>query len=111
MTIRDIASADLQRLIECGQPLLVDFVTAGCPWCERLEPELERLADSWAERVAIVKLRIDDAPELVAAHQLRGAPTLVLWDGGERRGSKQGFQRTQQLDAFLRHHLGDPAGS
>ncbi len=105
MAIREITAAELAQLTQAEKPLLVDFVKAGCPWCERLQPELERIDVDWGERLDIVKLWLDDAPALAADYGLRSTPALLLLSGGERLGNKHGFQRAQQLHAFLQYHL------
>ncbi|MDN5863314.1 MAG: thioredoxin family protein [Salinisphaera sp.] len=106
MGIREIAADELPQLVEAGNPLLVEFSKDHCPWCERIVPELERIHGQWEDRLTMVQLRVDQAPELLEEHGIRGTPTLVLWCDGQRLGSKNGFQRAQQIEAFLRHHLG-----
>lgn len=96
-----------QRLADGGRPLLVTFVQPDCPWCERQLPQLDELAAQWGDRVDIALVDLADDPSLVQTHELRGAPTLMLFSAGQRLGVKNGFQRRQQLDAFLQHHVGD----
>ncbi|MEQ8798226.1 MAG: thioredoxin family protein [Salinisphaeraceae bacterium] len=96
-----------QRLADDGRPLLVTFIQPDCPWCERQIPQLDELAGQWGDHVDIALVDLADDPSLVQTHELRGAPTLMLFDAGKRLGVKNGFQRRQQLDAFLQHHVGD----
>lgn len=105
MTLQEITATELSDRAADTRPLLVDFVRAGCPWCDRLRPELERVAADWCDTLDVVTVRVDLAPSLADEYRLRGAPTLVLLRAGERLGSKHGFQRAQQLQAFLNHHL------
>lgn len=105
MAIREITAAELAQLTGAEKPLLVDFVKVGCPWCERLQPELERIDTDWGERLDIVKLWVDEAPALAVDYGLRGTPALLLLRNGQCLGSKHGFQRAQQLHAFLQYHL------
>lgn len=67
---------------EEGKPLLVDFSTAWCGWCRRLENETFRDPGVAKLLEGFVNLRIDaekgDGPQLARRFGVRGFPTLVI---------------------------------
>lgn len=97
--------AQLAENVAGERPVLIEFIKKNCPWCARQKSELSQIATEWNDRMDVVAVHVDDAPELVAEYRLRGAPTLVLLSHGKRLGSKHGFQRAQQIRPFLRHYL------
>lgn len=104
--MREVDPEALKRLADADGPVLVDFVKQNCPWCDRQAPELERLAARWGKQLDMVRFDIGRDMDLAQDYAIRGTPTLVLLAGGKRLGSKSGFQRAQQIEAFLDYHLG-----
>lgn len=101
-----MTAAELAERRQQSRPVLAAFTKDNCPHCRRQEPETQRIANDWQESLDVAEIRVDHAPELVQEYALRGTPTLVLLRDGERLGSKHGFQRAQQIEAFLAYHLG-----
>lgn len=103
--IAEISAAELAERAVTARPLLVEFTSTHCPWCERQAPELAQIAAECGGRIDIVAVRVDTTPGLADEYGLRGVPTLVLVRDGQRLASKRGFQRAQQIRPFLRHHV------
>ena len=82
-------------------PFLLDFSASWCAPCKALSPILEALAEERRGRLRIGKLDIDASPEVAARLGVRGAPTLVLFSGGQERARKLGFSTRQALLALL----------
>lgn len=89
-----------QEVLKSERPVLVDFGAAWCGPCRRLEPLLEKLATE-RDDVDIVQVDIDAAPNLAATYQVRGVPTLILFDGGEAKNRAVGLQPPAALNALL----------
>lgn len=71
--------ADQSRL-----PVVVDLWAPWCGPCRTVSPILEQLAAEFAGRCKLVKVNVDDAPQVQARFRARGIPTLVaLRDGRE----------------------------
>lgn len=86
-------------------PVLVDFWAPWCTYCRRINPALDRIADS-REDVVIVKINIDEEPELARQEQIEVIPTLVMYQEGFDMGSIVAPESKARIDAFIREALG-----
>jgi thioredoxin 1 len=81
-----------KEVIEAEQPVLVDFTAVWCGPCKMLDPVIKQLAQDWEGKVRIVKLDVDDNPDLAMQYQVMGVPTLMLFVNGEPRQRVTGYQ-------------------
>jgi thioredoxin 1 len=81
-------------------PILVDFGAAWCGPCKALRPIVERLAETYAGRLRVAEVDIDDAPGIVRRLGIRGAPTVVVFQGGRETGRQLGTTTRDRLLAL-----------
>ncbi len=72
-----------KEVSEAEGPVLVDFWAEWCPPCRMIAPTIEALATTYAGRVKVGKLNVDDNPEVSEAFAIRSIPTLLLLRNGE----------------------------
>lgn len=85
-------------------PVLIDFWAPWCGPCMTLLPTLEALAPMYEGSLKIVKVNIDESPELTEKFNVQGIPYLVLTRGGEAVATLHDRSRTRlasELDALL----------
>ena len=63
-------------------PVLVDFWAPWCGPCRAIAPIVEELADSFAGRVKVGKVNVDDSQRVAATYQITGIPTLLVFKDG-----------------------------
>ena len=68
-----------------GGTVVVDFWAPWCKPCHAIEPFLDAMAENSGDRVAFVKLNIDEHPEIAARYEVLSIPTVTLFEGGEPR--------------------------
>ncbi|HEV8450456.1 MAG TPA: thioredoxin [Gaiellales bacterium] len=67
---------------EAGRPVVVDFWAPWCTPCRVMEPILDELASQHRDRVAFVKLNVDENQETTGRLQVLSIPTLMVFEGG-----------------------------
>lgn len=85
--------------------VLVDFTAPWCGPCRSMEPHLNALAKSYADKVKIIKINVDDEPELAAKHQIRSIPAMMLYEDGMRLESKTGAMSEGALRQWIEGHI------
>jgi thioredoxin 2 len=71
-------------------PLLVDFYSPTCAPCQMMNPVLENLALRRAGELTIVKINIDDYPQMASIFGVQGVPTFVIVHRGNERDRVSG---------------------
>lgn len=86
-----------QEVLQHGGLVLVDFSASWCGPCKLLTPIVEKLADEFAGKIKVGKVDIDAAPKLAARYGIRSVPTVMVFDGGEKKSSHIGLLRREKL--------------
>jgi thioredoxin 1 len=85
-------------------PVLVDFWAEWCAPCRMIAPAIEALATSYAGRVKVGKLNVDENPRVAEAFNIRSIPTLLLFRDGEVVDQQIGAA-PQRIAAMVESHL------
>jgi len=97
-----VSEVDFQReVLEAGQPVLVDFTAVWCGPCKMLDPIVGQLAQEWAGKVKVVKLDVDNNPNLAMQYQVMGLPTLMLFVNGQPSQRINGYQPKDRIVARI----------
>ena len=80
-TVTDASFTDDVLLSE--KPVLVDFWAEWCGPCKMVSPILEEIAAANAEKLTVVKLNIDENPQIAAAERIMSIPTMNVYLGGK----------------------------
>ena len=66
-------------------PVLVDFWASWCAPCRALTPIIEQIATENADKFAIAKVNVDEAPEVASKFNIRGIPALIYFKNGTKQ--------------------------
>jgi thioredoxin 1 len=82
-------------------PVIVDFWAEWCGPCRAVSPILEQIAEERADELRVVKVNIDEEPELQQRYGILSIPTILLFKGGEPAAAAIGAQPKRMLERSL----------
>jgi thioredoxin 1 len=86
-----------QQLIQADQPVLVDFFATWCGPCQMLAPILKQVKESLGDRITIIKIDVDKNQAIAAQYQVRGVPTMLLFQNGKQLWRQSGVPTKEAL--------------
>jgi len=96
-----------QEVVKSDKPVLVDFWAVYCGPCRRMLPTIEKVADDFAGKVKVVKLNIEDVPDVATKHRALTLPQLmVLKDCEEVERPSPGVKSEADIVKMLNRVLG-----
>jgi thioredoxin 2 len=101
----DADEASFGEEVAAPVPVLVDFWAPWCTPCRAVAPIVERMAARHAGRLKVVRVNVDEAPRLAAAHRAASIPTLALLRDGREVDRIVGALPSAQLEARVAPHL------
>jgi len=72
-----------QEVLRSEQPVLVDFWATWCGPCRAIAPMVDSLAASYAGKLKVIKVNVDENGATPSRYGIRGIPTLLLFKGGK----------------------------
>nr|WP_310594739.1 thioredoxin [Flavobacterium sp.] len=84
-------------IIQSDQPVLVDFFATWCGPCQMLAPILKEVKANLGERVSIIKIDVDKNQAVAAQYQVRGVPTMILFQNGKPLWRQSGVMSKEDI--------------
>ncbi|MEU1366325.1 thioredoxin [Streptomyces sp. NPDC005803] len=104
--IVDAGDDDFAEIAEQAAPVvLVDLWATWCGPCRMVSPALEQVARELAGKIKLVKVDVDQAPQLSQRFQVQAVPTLLLLDKGKVIARQAGAAPARTLRQWVEDTL------
>jgi len=90
-------SNSFENIIKSEKPVLIDFSADWCGPCKMLAPILKQVKDSLGERITIIKIDVDKNQALASKYQVRGVPTMILYQNGKQLWRQSGVLSKEEI--------------
>lgn len=93
------------ELIAGQTPVLVDFFATWCGPCQMMQPILEDTSRQLGDKIKIIKVDVDKNPMAASKFQVRGVPTLILFQNGQIVWRQSGVVPAHQLVKIITDNI------
>ncbi|MFL5767457.1 MAG: thioredoxin [Actinomycetota bacterium] len=98
--VKDVTDQDFEsEVVGSEAPVLVDFWAEWCVPCHMVSPVVEEIGRDKGETLSVVKLNIDENPEVTRKYGVMSIPTLIVFVSGEEKARVVG---ARGKDAILK---------
>ncbi len=109
---KDVTTASFRQDViaeSARQPVLVDFWAPWCGPCKQLGPIIERAVASAGGKVKLVKMNIDDHPQIAGQLGIQSIPAVIAFQKGQPVDGFVGALPESQIRQFIERLVG-PVG-
>ncbi len=105
-TAKDVTDATFaDEVLASGDTIMVDFWAEWCGPCRAVSPILDQIAAENSDKIKIVKLNVDDNPQMAMKYQNTSIPAMKVFRGGEVVKTVIGAKPKPALEADLAEFL------
>jgi len=103
---KDVTDATFaEEVLNSSDTIMVDFWAEWCGPCRAVSPILDAIAAEHSDKIKIVKLNVDDNPQMAMKYQITSIPAMKVFRGGEVVKTVIGAKPKPAIEADLAEFL------
>ncbi len=100
MEIKYADNNNFDEIIKSGVTI-VDFYADWCGPCQMIAPELDKLVGMISEGQNVVKVNVDDAPDIAGKFGVMSIPTIIKFKDGQQVDKRVGIATAEDLKTWM----------
>ena len=92
-----------EEVLKSDIPVLVDLWAPWCGPCKAIGPTVSELAEEYTDKLKVVKLNIDQSPELATKYNVMSIPTLLIFKDGQVEEQIIGLVGKDKIESKFNH--------
>jgi len=105
-TATDVTDATFaEEVLNSKETIMVDFWAEWCGPCKAVSPILDQIAAEHSDKIKIVKLNVDDNPQMAMKYQITSIPAMKVFRNGEVVKTVIGAKPKPAIEAELAEFL------
>ena len=102
MTIISIKEDAFENVVvKSTIPVLIDFWAEWCGPCKEIAPILDEIADEMKDKIKVVKINIDENPNIPNKYGIQSIPTMIIFKKGEPISTKIGAAIKSEVKTWI----------
>jgi thioredoxin 1 len=94
-----------QEVLKSEQPVLVDFWAVWCGPCKAIAPIVDGIAATYAGKLKVAKVNVDENSATPGRFGIRGIPALLFFKGGKVADQVVGFVPQEVIEEKIQKLL------
>ena len=102
MAIQSIKEDSFEKeVVNSELPVLIDFWAEWCSPCKEMNPILEEVSSEMEKKIKVLKINIDENPNIPNKYGVQSIPTLIIFKKGEAISTKVGASIKSDLITWI----------
>ena len=104
--VHQVSDSDFEGdILKSAVPVLVDFWAPWCGPCRSVAPIVEDLASSYAGKLKVAKVNVDESTVVAMRYQVTSIPTFILFKNGQVADRMLGALPRSEFIKFIDRNL------
>ncbi len=86
-----------KTILKSKTPVLVDFYADWCTPCKMMSPIIEEVSNEFKGKITVLKINIDECPDIAQKYSVMSIPTIILFKNGEATKTSVGVTSKEKL--------------
>jgi len=101
LEVKQLSINEFNTLIKKNQPVLIDFNTAWCAPCKKMNPIIEQLKKEYGQKATIIKIDVDQNTDVARKMGVRGVPVFMLFKNSKEVWRHSGVITKSELKKVI----------
>ena len=94
------------EVIKSAEPVVVDFFAEWCGPCKAMAPTLDQVSQEMAGKVKVIKIDVDQNPEITQKYRIQAMPTLMIFKDGKVAAQQVGaLVQKKKLEDWIKSSI------